>query len=310
MPVALLAIEGLSFDPFFRGLLSVLVGVVVLFGSVYLLLATNSGWRTGGLLAAASFFGWMLLMGMAWTAYGIGWVGTPASWALVETVRDDPAIDNDGMLYAETPRVQELGQDLETFDLSAAITEADPDLAQSQAYELAKENADRLDGWRYLTSSNPVRGEAQSTVDAILIEEHVYDDTSQFLPLAYGAFDEGGKTPLPDDPSMLDRVVNKFQTIVLEPFHPQQLLVIQVQGTLEQATLPGEAPPVATIDETKPVYTVVLERDRGGPVPAWISGLRFTPLMFTLFNGIIFALIVWNLQVREKREREIRAAVG
>ncbi len=308
MPVVLFAIDGLSFDPFFRGLLSVLVGVVVLFGSIYLLLATNSGWRTGGLLATAGFFGWMFLMGLAWTAYGIGWVGEAASWHLVETVRDDPQIDNDGLIYAETPAVQDLGLVLESFDLADAITEADPDLAQAQAYEIAKENSDRLEGWRYLTTSNPVRGEAQSTVDAILIEEHVYDDTSEFLPLAYGAYDEGGKTPLPDDPSVWDRVYNKFQTIVLEPYHPEQLLVVQVQGTLEQATLPGQAPPVATIDETKPIYNVVVERDRGGPIPGFVSGLRFTPLMFTLFNGILFALVCWNLQVREKRERAIRAA--
>ena len=42
-------------DPFFRGLLSVLVGVVVLIGGSYLLVASNSGSRLGGLISAADY---------------------------------------------------------------------------------------------------------------------------------------------------------------------------------------------------------------------------------------------------------------
>ncbi len=308
LAMLLAQIDGVAFDPFFRGLLSVLVGVVVLFGSVYLLVATNSGWRTGGLIAACGFFGWMFIMGMAWTAYGIGWVGESASWELVEVIADDPAVDDDGLVYAEPEPAHELGVALETFSIADQITEKDPDLAQEQAYQIAKANSDKLAGWRYLTASNPVRGEAQSTVDEILTHEvHVYEDTGEFLPLAYGAFNEGGKTPLPDDPSTWDRVYNKVQTTILEPWHPEELLLIQVQGTLDQATLPGEAPPVATIDESKPVYNVIVRRDRGGPIPAWVSGLRFTPLLFTIFNGILFFLLAWNLNDRDKRETEIRA---
>lgn len=300
-------IDGLGFDPFFRGLLSVLVGVVVLFGSVYLLVATNSGWRVGGLIAGASLFGWMSLMGIIWTAYGIGWVGEGASWHLVEIVRDDPASDNDGLVFAENPEVQELGLALESYSLADQITEEDPDLAQAQAYEIAKRDADELEGWRYLTASNPVRGEAQSTADEILVSEHIFDSTGEYLPLAYGAYNIGGKTPLPDDPTVVDRVWNKFTTLVLQPLHPEELLMVQVQGTLEQPTLPGQAPPVATIDPTKPVYNVLLERDRGGPVPSLVSGLRFTPLMFTVFNGLLFAVLAWNLHVRDQREEKIRA---
>ena len=51
----------IAFDPTIRGWLVVLTGAVVLIGSVWLLLATNSGIRLGTLLAAAGFFGWMAI---------------------------------------------------------------------------------------------------------------------------------------------------------------------------------------------------------------------------------------------------------
>ena len=38
-----------------------------------------------------------------------------------------------------------------------------------------------------------------------------------------------------------------------------------------------------------------------------MGGLRFTPLMFTVASGVIFALFLWSLQIREKREALIRA---
>jgi hypothetical protein len=53
---------------------------------------------------------------------------------------------------------------------------------------------------------------------------------------------------------------------------------------------------------------VVMERDRGGPIPALISGHRFTPFMFTLFSLIVFAVLAAALQGRDKREAEVRAS--
>ena len=50
-------IAGLGWDPAIRGILSVLTGVVVLMGSVWLLLATNTGARLGMLLSLAGLAG-------------------------------------------------------------------------------------------------------------------------------------------------------------------------------------------------------------------------------------------------------------
>ncbi len=111
--------DGIAFDPFFRGLLSVLVGVVVLFGGVYLVIATNSGARTGGLLAAGGLFGWMFLMGIAWMIYGIGWKGEAESWELVE-------IHSGDLVLAEAEEVVDLAIGLESFNPDASAYE-DPD---------------------------------------------------------------------------------------------------------------------------------------------------------------------------------------
>lgn len=79
-------IAGLAWDPEIRGFLAVLTGVVVLMGSVWLLLATNSGIRLGTLIALAGFFGWMAIMAAIWWIYGIGYRGDAPRWEQVEIV--------------------------------------------------------------------------------------------------------------------------------------------------------------------------------------------------------------------------------
>ncbi len=86
---------GLAWDPEIRGFLAVLTGVVVLMGSVWLLLATNSGTRLGTLVALAGFFGWMTIMAAIWWIYGIGYRGDAPSWQQVEIVEGS---DDEGHL--------------------------------------------------------------------------------------------------------------------------------------------------------------------------------------------------------------------
>ncbi len=323
--VSLAFIEGVGFDPFFRGLLSVLVGVVVLIGGSYLLVASNSGSRLGALITAGQFFGWMFLMGLVWTIYAIGWRGEAESWALVEINNDNPLRDADGLVFAEDERVQELGVAIENFDLGDVVTAEDPDLRQAEALEIARENPQLIAGWRYLAASDPQRGEASATAEEFLIEEGVFGSTAEFVPLTYDAFNVGGKPRLDpdivaDDPdksawveSFTDlpaRLLHKFDTAFIHFWHPQELVVVQFQGVIDEPTLPGEPPPVATADPDKNIVSVVLERDRGGPIPALVGGIRVVPALFTIFNGILFAVVSWVMHIRDRREQSIRAAVA
>ena len=106
-------IAGLAWDPEIRGFLAVLTGVVVLMGSVWLLLATNSGTRLGTLIALAGFFGWMTIMAAIWWVYGIGYRGDAPRWEPVEIVE---GLDSEGHLtFAALDEAEELrSEDLPT----------------------------------------------------------------------------------------------------------------------------------------------------------------------------------------------------
>jgi hypothetical protein len=300
--VAMVAfIGGLDFNIFFRGLLSVLVGVVVMIGGTYLIVATNSGSRTGGLIAASALFGWMMLMGIVWTAYGIGWVGEAQSWELDEI--------NTGQLeFAEDPNVAELGNALgPENDFFSGVQGEDADQLQVNAKTFADDNADRFSGWEYLITSSSRRGDAQSAAEEFLIDEGVFEAPTDYLPLQFGGFAYGGKPAGEAGDSLPDRFVKKAESILV-PWHGEELVAIQVQAVQPQPTLPGQAPPIPTVDENAPVVTAVVARDRGGPIPWIISGTRFVPLAFTIFNAILFAICVYLMHIRDRREMAIRAA--
>ena len=65
-------VAGIGWEPEIRGALTVLVGSLV-----FWLCMVNSQHkprnRLGTLIALAGFFGWMLVMGIVWWIYGIGY---------------------------------------------------------------------------------------------------------------------------------------------------------------------------------------------------------------------------------------------
>jgi hypothetical protein len=70
----------LTWDPQIRGALILVTALLILPGSVYLLLATNLGARLGLVVAMAGFFGWLALLGLLWTIFGIGIQGRAPAW--------------------------------------------------------------------------------------------------------------------------------------------------------------------------------------------------------------------------------------
>src|SRR5690606_34454198 len=124
-----------------RGALAVLIGFVVLCGSVYLLVATNSGARTGLLISIAGLFGWFSIMGVIWWVYGIGWIGDAPSWQTVE-------INFDGGATAVTEVVHE-----------------DPE----------------LETWQVIAADNPAFGELQAAATTALTEQGIFEGTSAFV---------------------------------------------------------------------------------------------------------------------------------
>lgn len=145
----------ITWDPGLRGLLAALTGVVVLCGSVYLLLGTNLGSRLGFLVAVAGLAGWMVIMGLVWWVYGIGYVGDAPSWQVREVVTSE-----------------------EADDLSAAALEKAHDLSE----------------WTALAPDDPARGEAQATAGAALTGDSpvaVFESEADFVVL--DAYRRGGR---------------------------------------------------------------------------------------------------------------------
>lgn len=97
------AILAFGWQPEIRGITVVLIAVTVLCGSVYLLLATNTGSRLGFLIALAGLFGWLTVMGSIWWVYGIGLRGKDPTWKPVEVIVGD-------LGQANNPVARSLGQ--------------------------------------------------------------------------------------------------------------------------------------------------------------------------------------------------------
>jgi hypothetical protein len=88
----------LTWEPNIKGGLYVLLAVLILPGSVYLLLATNTGARLGFQLAACGLAGFMVIIGSVWWVYGIGPQGPGPVWKPVTIVAGDPTQSRQGQL--------------------------------------------------------------------------------------------------------------------------------------------------------------------------------------------------------------------
>jgi hypothetical protein len=117
----------LTWEPELHGLLVVVIALVLLPGSVYLLIATNLGARVGFLIAVAGFFGWMTIMAIVWTIYGIGLKGNAPSWQVLTMVNGDVATSPNLVLDAFPHGWQKLATD--TPQAAEAVAAADPSLA-------------------------------------------------------------------------------------------------------------------------------------------------------------------------------------
>ncbi len=312
-------LAAIQFDPHVRGVLVVLVGVGVLVGSVYLLLATNTGIRNGFLIAMAGLFGWMASMGAVWWIYGIGLRGKDPSWVAKEInfSRSDRAVNE---VLNQLPPSQDLSNPQK---LLAGYLKQHPDVekqiiknegegfvattltkAVTAAPALTKKVDAELDGWRILPETDSRRGDASAASDATLIAQQVFgSDTTAASYTVKDVFFHGGKggaepETVKGERSTVSQIWHRVQT-VFEPKNPPLFAAVTVQKNVVQATAPGEAPPPAKIDTSADTVTVLLERNLGFR--------RLPSALFTVFSATIFAVVVWMLHRRDKRAQKVRA---
>lgn len=299
-------LAALSWTPGFRGMLSVLVGVVVLYGSVALILGTNSGARLGFQLALTGLAGWFFVMGFIWAIYGIGYLGPAPHWKVVDVIVGDPSTAHRVEEAQTLPLPDELPDPVEIRDsdpdlLAEFPVEAprDPlltDLAGASE-EVREDLNEQIDGWTILETANKFTGETQAAVQEYLAEHEIFADTNDYQFLT--AYLTGGEDPRTDD-STVGRVIYKVTNTLKFGRHDPFYAAVQLRAVIPQETKPGQAPPTPVVDEEAPVYTAVLHRDRGA--------LRQPSIAFTASSGLVFLVLANSLHRRDKLAEKQRAA--
>ncbi len=250
----------INWQPELRGILIVIIAVGVLMGSVYLILATNLGARLGFLVALTALFGWLLLMGITWSIYGIGLKGKDPTWAAVPgrtVLQDTDALFRAGVLD-QRPEIP------------------DGTSYPDQAELVRKQFID--EGWFPLEESDTQFGQAASAAGVFL------EETKAFAAGEYKAvnvFNSGGERfPM----------IGDFDLFAF--FHEPHYVVVEVAPLVPTRTEPGRAPAAAEIDTSRQHQYVYMERNLGTRrQPAFV-------LMFGA--GIIFLTMCWLLHRRER----------
>jgi hypothetical protein len=256
------AVLAVGWEPELRGILTVIIGVVAMCGTVYLLLATNLGSRLGFLVAMAGLFGWMAVMGAIWWTYGIGLMGRMPSWEPSDPV----AIVRDVAV-------------LHQADVLERPVSVDPSSSFGEAAEAAGA-ALEAEGWIRLPEADPGRGQAVAAAEDILIVRAGEFDAGEFLPIA--VYDRGG-----------NRYPKINETLDFIAFwHEPHYAIVEVAPVIPQRIEPGRAPARPVIDESQPHRYVVMIRDLGTH--------RQPAIFITIGSTIIFFILCWLLHRRER----------
>lgn len=274
----------LSWDPQIRGALIVVTSFVILPGSVYLLLATNTGAKLGFLLAAAGFTGWMAIMGWVWVVYGIGLKGEQPAWHVQEVITGD--VSENGTTE-EVDRFPVGWRELRTGDaiLGDASAEADTVLAPGS------DGGHGSDG----AGAAPVQPVFDSLEDYTRVAGYAKGGDNYWLPGGGLASETSRGNP---GTNPVSKVIERIKR---GPFHAPHYAVIQVRPVIEQPTLTG-APPAPVADPAKPAVSVVMVRDLGS--------LRLPSLMIAVSMSIVFGLVCNALHRRDKEIMAARASAS
>lgn len=311
---SLTVVGGIAFDPHIRAILVVLTGVVILLGSVWLILGTNVGTRLGFLLSAGGLFGWMTIIGITWwlTPPAIGPRGETPSWEVVDIIRGDPA-GGDADVAQDLPHVcwtattagciAPDGGDTVAGTIIAGNEELEAEFGDEAAPSLSEfltidpAIADDFDFGAWTLVSTADSGEALAAADEELRAVGVFESSAAYIVL--DGFEQGGKEPLPDDPTRIDRIVHKI-TSTAQVTHPTHYAAIQLVPVVPQTAVPGEAPPTPIPDTEQPVITVVMERNLGN--------LRVPAALVTIGSALLLGLVCYALHRRDQLTEEHLAA--
>lgn len=258
----------IGWEPELRGVLTVIIGVGVLCGSVYLILGTNLGARLGFLISFAALAGWMLIMGITWMIYGIGMQGPLPTWQAVpgRTVLSDVGALVQGDILNEVE----------------AVPDATPG---EQAGVVA--DAFHAEGWITLDPASAAYGQAVASAQTLIEGQGVYETGT------YGAiavYDIGGER-YPKINESLDFIAFR---------HKPHYVVVEFAPYEPTRTEPGRAPASNILDSTQPHQYVYMVRDLGAR--------RQPAAALTVGSGLIFVASCYLLHRRDATVSRNRSA--
>jgi hypothetical protein len=251
----------IGWEPELRGLLTVVIGFVILCGSVYGIMATNMGSRLAFLVALTGLAGWMMLMGFVWAIYGIGLRGPDPTWQ---------AVPGAGVL-----------QDVNALGAAGVLNpnaDVPDDATPTESAEIVRDTF--IDqGWVVLDKASPAFGQAQASASELLIEEGAFA-AGQFEIVE--VFDIGGER--------YPKINDSLDFIAF--FHTPHYVVAEAAPFVPVRTEPGRAPARPEIDENRQREYVYMVRDLGAR--------RQPAIVLAIGGAVVFLALCYLLHRRDR----------
>lgn len=276
MRVLVLAAEGIKnrdlWYPTILGVLVVLAAVSLFCGSVYLLLATNLGARLGFLVAVAGLSGFMVLLSCLWltTASPLNTLkGRVPSWKAVESLKGGDRARSKIPAVREITSANQVKDSAEQSNLKAIVDQV------------------------VVTPKGTPSSDAVAATNKFAI----YQDSTLYLVPRY--YEIGGGKLFSQGKVY---VSGKFP-LLHASLHKPLYAVVDI-CPIDQAAqvVPfGDPPPTPVCDKSKPITSVVFERDLGS--------VRVPPFVALLGSSVLFILSLLGLHWRERDLQEQAAKV-
>jgi hypothetical protein len=263
MTAVMLAI---NWQPELRGVLTVLIGMGVWMGSVYLILGTNLGARLGFLVALTGLMGWMALMGGIWWIYGIGLKGDAPSWEQVPgrtVIQEADLLHQAGVLDAPI-----------TIGTDATPTES----ADAVKSELLTE------GWAQVDPSAPAFGQAESSAATFLDSEGALKAGEYEVTAVYEIN--------PPSESAYPKLFGRDELDFIAFWHKPYYTLVEVAPYTPVFTEAGRAPIAPEIDPSQPRQYVYMHRNLGN--------LRQPAAYICIGSTLAFLALCWLLHRRDR----------
>ncbi len=276
MKVLVLAAEGIKdrnlWYPTILGVLVVLAAVSLFCGSVYLLLATNLGARLGFLVAAAGLSGFMVLLSCLWltTASPLNTLkGRVPTWKTVESLKGGDLARSKIPAVRAVTKANEVTDPAEQSNLKAVVDQV------------------------VVTPTGTPSSNAVATTNKF----QIYQQSTDYLVPRY--YETGGGKLF----SKTEIYTSGQFPLLHVSLHKPHYAVVDI-CPIDQAALVvpfGDPPPTPVCDKSKPITSVVFERDLGS--------VRVPPFVALLGSSVLFILCLLGMHWRERDLQEQAAKV-